>query len=152
MHRKLCTELNEVKGWSTNYNDQIKSYLYNHRSALPSHELGVSTYGTCQAMVDLYDIDAQLAQPSADIYTCGVIGHYFDPSEKRTLVLFSSPRLAMFALEEMHDGFGEGKLQVDHTFKICKEKTPVIVCCCPLNLALFPSLTSPLVFTAFLCG
>ena len=58
----------------------------------------------------------------------GVIGYYCDPDEKRILVLYSSVKLAMFCMLDMLDAYSEGGMQEgDFTYKIMKEKMPMLV-------------------------
>ena len=49
-------------------------YLYNNRAALPSRELGVSSYATVTSLCEANAIDNLLSKPNATINTCGVIG------------------------------------------------------------------------------
>ena len=112
---------------SNGWEGAIGNYLYNKRKDLPSHELGVSSYGTCERIAQEQGINTLLAKPDATLNTTGVIGYFLEPDEKRVLVLFSSIKLGMQALLEMLDGYGEGLLLADLTYKICKEKTPMLV-------------------------
>ena len=61
-------------GWSQAWKTQIKYYLYNNRAALPSRELGVSSYATVTSLCEANAIDNLLSKPNATINTCGVIG------------------------------------------------------------------------------
>ena len=50
-----------------------------------------------------------------------------DPSKGELCVLFSTVKIGMFLVEERHDGYGDGCLHADLTFKITSESVPFLV-------------------------
>ena len=124
--RKLLNHLFEHKQWSSELKPKIKSYLYNNRSASSPYDLGLSTVGTLHSATAEHHIDARLSTSEATLLTTGVVAFYFDAVTKEMVLLLSSIRMAMFAIEEQLDGYASGSLQVDWTYGISKEKIPLM--------------------------
>jgi len=116
----------ERKGWGAGVKDKIKHYGYNHRKASSPYEMGISSVGSLHACGTEHHIDCRLSTPDANLLTTGVIAFYYDADTKEFVMLLSSLRMAMYALEEMLDGYAMGSLQIDWTYGLSKEKIPTM--------------------------
>ena len=65
--------------------------------------------------------------PNADLHTTGCIDYYLHTIDERVLCIYSSVNMAMKTVLEQTDGYSEGQLLSDFTYKICKEKLPFFV-------------------------
>ena len=124
--RKLLNHLFEHKQWPSDLKPRIKNYLYNFRSASSPYDLGLSSIGTLHACAAEHNIDVRLGKPDANLLTTGVISFFFDAVTMEMVVLLSSIKMTMYALEEMLDGYSVGRLMVDWTYKVSKEKIPLM--------------------------
>ena len=119
--RKLLNHLFEHKQWPSHLKPKIKNYLYNFRAASSPYDMGLSSIGTLHACTAEHHIDERLAKPDDNLLTTGIISFYFD-AETKEMVL----KMTMYAVEEMLDGYSVGRLMLDWTYKITKEKIPVM--------------------------
>lgn len=125
--RKLLNHLFEHKQWPSELKPKIKNYLYNFRSASSAYDMGLSSVASLHACTAEHHIDARLSKPDANLLTTGVIYFYFDAATKEMVLLLSSLKMTMFAIEEMMDGYSVGgQLMLDWTYGINKEKIPLM--------------------------
>ena len=126
MSRQLLNHLFEHRQWPNYLKPKIKNYLYNFRSASSPYDMGISSIGTLHACTAEHNIDERLSKPDANLLTTGVISFYFDAVTKEMVLLLSSLKMTMYAVEEMLDGYSVGRLMVDWTYKVSKEKIPLM--------------------------
>ena len=117
--------------WPLTFKGALGNYLTNHRARAGAMSLGVSSFGTVYALIhDRAHINVVLASPDATFDTTGVIGFELDgtdPADPRVLILFTSVKMAMFAFESTIDGYSDGKLLADYTYKVLKELLKMLV-------------------------
>lgn len=97
----LVNHLVEVKGHPRAIQKQVKVWLANHRSNLSGMLMGISSYGGVITCIESkLRMDVCLASPTATLDTCGCIGYIADPTRGRLLVVMSTLRMAMKAIEQ----------------------------------------------------
>ena len=123
----LCIQLElDLKApLSTEMRKQVDYYFYNTNDA--KHELGISSYGTLHTLCEALQMNIRLASPTADLDTCGIIGHILIAAEGRVLIMFSTIKLLMTMYLETVQGYSSGMYLMDYTYRIMSERLPLLV-------------------------
>ena len=126
--RALMNYLVDSCGYPITWRTQVNNYVVGYKRKSSISMFGISSYGAAMTLIsDRVGIDTVLSGESPTIDSVGVIGHYLDPDTNRLLALSSSIRLIMHGHLEETDGYSQGHVYVDFTFKVLKEKIPMMV-------------------------
>ena len=126
--RALMNYLVDGCGWDLSYRVQVGNFVTSYKRQGISSSLGISSYGAvCTLISDRVGMQTVLSDSSATIDSSGVIGHYMNPDNNRLLAISSSVRLAMHGSLEENDGYSDGTVMGDYTFKVTKEKVSIMV-------------------------